>query len=93
MTENRIVAKILPIIVKILKNNESLKFVIFCRKYVINPAKEEKSITNVLVSTAILIGIKKRSVMIDTKNTPPPIPEIEEIIPDNRPSKINRKTR
>jgi len=60
---------------------------------VINPANEEKSITKVLVSTAILIGTKKRSVMIDTKKTPPPIPAIEETIPDNRPSKINKETR
>jgi len=60
---------------------------------VINPAKEEKSITKVLVSTAILIGIKKRRVMIDTKKTPPPIPAIAETIPDNRPNKINNETR
>ncbi len=97
ITENRIVAKILPIIEKTLKNNDSLILVLFCRKYVINPAKEEKSITKGLVSIAILIAsiviLKRRICIIDTKKTPPPIPAIAETIPDNRPSKINKETR
>ena len=87
----------LPSIENILKNSESLIFVLFWRKYVINPAKLEKRIMNVLVSTAILNTSllkysKKRISMIDTKNTPPPIPAIEESIPDRKPSKINNKT-
>jgi hypothetical protein len=86
------VARRLPNIEKILKNSESLTFVLFCRKYVINPAKLEKRIMNVLVSTAMLIGIKKSSVMIETKKTPPPIPAIEEIIPERSPSNNSIET-
>ena len=58
-----------------------------------NPAKLEKRITKVLVSTAMLIGIKKSKVMIVTKKTPPPMPAIVESIPDRRPNKINKEMR
>jgi len=55
------------------------------------PAKEEKSIIKVLVSTAMSIGIKKRIVINDTKKTPPPIPAIAEITPDSSPSISNKE--
>ena len=91
--EKMIEANILPSMEKPLKTNESLKVVLFCRKYVIKPAKEEKRIIKVLVSTATLIGIKKRRVIIDTKKTPPPIPAIAEIAPDSSPSISNKEIR
>ncbi len=78
----------LPKIENDAKLKESFKFVRFCLKYVINPEKEENKITKVEVSTAISIGIKNNNVMIETKNTPPPIPAIVEIIPDRRPKVI-----
>jgi hypothetical protein len=97
INENRIVAKTLPTIEKTLKNNESLILVLFCRKYVINPVKDEKSIMKVLVSLAIKIAstiiLKKRISIIETKKTPPPIPAIVETMPDNNPSRINKEMR
>jgi hypothetical protein len=38
----------------------------------------------------MLIGIKKRRVIIDTKKTPPPMPAIAEIAPDSSPSISNK---
>jgi len=48
---------------------------------------------NVLVSTAALIENEKMIVMVETKNTPPPIPAITETTPDIKPSKSNIKMR
>jgi len=45
---------------------------------------------NVDVSMAILIGIKNKRVIIDTKKTPPPIPAIAERVPVKKPNNINK---
>ena len=36
------------------------------------------------------MGIKKTKVIIETKNTPPPIPAIVDIIPEKTPNRIKR---
>jgi hypothetical protein len=45
---------------------------------------------NVDVSMAILIGIKNKRTIMDTKNTPPPIPAITERVPVKKPNNINK---
>lgn len=37
------------------------------------------------------MGIKKINVINETKNTPPPIPAIVDIIPETTPKRINRE--
>lgn len=54
------------------------------------PENDENRITNVEVSTAISIGIKKIKVKIETKNTPPPIPAMVDIIPEATPKRTKR---
>ena len=73
------------------KIKDNLRYVLFCLKYVINPAKEDNNMMKVEVSTAMLIGIKKSKVINETKNTPPPTPAITANVPDKNPSKINKK--
>ena len=54
------------------------------------PAKEEIKIIKVDVSIALLMGIKNRRVIIETKKMPPPTPEITEIVPAKKPRNINK---
>ncbi len=53
--ENKKLAKILPKIENAEKIKEIFILVLFCFKYVINPANEDNKITKVEVSTAISI--------------------------------------
>ena len=90
INEKIILAIILPRIENVAKFSDNLKFVLFCFKYEMNPAKEENNIINVEVLTAVSIGIKNIKVIIETKNTPPPTPAITETTPERKPRKIKR---
>lgn len=89
--EKRILAIILPRIENAAKVIDNFKFVLFCFKYEMNPAKEENNIINVEVLTAVSMGIKKSKVIIETKNTPPPTPAMTETAPERKPRKIKKK--
>jgi hypothetical protein len=82
------VVKILPNIEKMEKNNDNFIEVLFCFKYVMNPAAEEDKIMKVEVSIAMFIGIINKIVIILTNNTPPPIPAITAITPAKNPKDI-----
>ena len=56
-----------------------------------NPAAEAIRIIKVEVSMAILIGIANNNVIKDTKNTPPPSPQITLIVPTRKPSRSNNE--
>ena len=91
MNKNNNVANKLPKIENAEKIKDSLILVLFCLKYIINPAKEDSNMMKVEVSIAMVIGIKKSNVINETKKTPPPTPAITASVPDKNPSKINKK--
>jgi len=90
MNRNNTLAIILPRIENEVNIKVNFIRVRFCLKYVMNPANEDNNMINVEVSIAILIGIKSRSVKVETKKTPPPTPAITAIVPDKKPNRINK---